>query len=75
MNILTVRRLFTFLCEGTMYAEFNSIALFTVLSLRFKHCSKDVFKVTAQGTILEYFFQELWCKHQCKIKAESTSLV
>ena len=56
MNILStcLRRLFTFVCKGTTYAEFNSVALFTVLYSRFKHCAKDVSKVTAQRTILEY---------------------
>ena len=54
MNILTARRLFTFVREGTMYAEFNSVALFTVLYSRFKHCAKDVSTFTAQCTILEY---------------------
>ena len=54
MNILTARRLFTFVREGTMYAEFNSVALFTVLYSRFKHCAKDVSTFTAQRTILEY---------------------
>ena len=53
MNILTARRLFTFVREGTMYAEFNSVALFTVLYSRFKHCAEGVSKVTAQRTILE----------------------
>ena len=53
MNILTVTHLFTFLREGTMNAEFNSIILCTVLYLRFQHCAKDVSKVTAQHTILE----------------------
>ena len=48
--------LFTFLCEGTMHAEFNSIILFTVLYSRFRHCAKDVSKVTAQRTILECSF-------------------
>ena len=56
MNILTARRLFTFVREGTMYAEFNSVALFTVLYSRFKHCAKDVSTFTAQRTILEYIF-------------------
>ena len=53
MNILTARRLFTFVRDGTMYAEFNSVALFTVLYSRFKHCAKDVSMFTAQRTILE----------------------
>ena len=53
MNILTVSHLFTFVPEGTMHAEFNSVILFTVLYSRFQHCAKDVFKVTAQRTILE----------------------
>ena len=39
--------------EGMMHAEFNSVVLFTVLYSRFKHCTKDVSKVTAQHTILE----------------------
>ena len=46
--------LFTFVREGTMHPEFNSVILFTVLYSRFKHCAKDVSKVTAQHTILEY---------------------
>ena len=54
MNILTARRLFTFVREGTMYAEFNSVALFTVLYSWFKHCAKDVSTFTAQRTILEF---------------------
>ena len=45
--------LFTFVREGTMYTEFNSVVLFTVLYLRFQHCAKGVSKVTAQRTILE----------------------
>ena len=57
MNILTTdftaSRLFTFIREGMMYIEFNSVTLFTVLYSRFKHCAKDVSKVTAQRTILE----------------------
>ena len=47
MNILTVRRLFTFVREGTMYAEFNCVALFAVLYSRFKHCAKDASMFTA----------------------------
>ena len=38
-----------------MYVEFNSVALFTVLYSRFMNCAKDVSKVTAQPTILEFF--------------------
>ena len=57
MNILTIyfiaSRLFTFVREGMMYVEFNSVTLFTVLYLRFLNCAKDVSKVTAQPTILE----------------------
>ena len=34
--------------------EFNSVVLFTVLYSQFKHCAKDVSKVTAQRTILEW---------------------
>ena len=33
--------------------RFQQCALFTVLYSRFKHCAKDVFKDTAQRTILE----------------------
>ena len=44
--------LFTCVREGTMYAEFKSVVLFTVLYSRFQHCAKDVSKVT----ILEYCF-------------------
>ena len=58
MNILTtyftVSHLFTFVREGMMYVEFNSVTLFTVLYSRFLNCAKDVSKVTAQPTILEY---------------------
>ena len=57
MNILTnftASCLFTFVREGTMCVEFNSVILFTILYSRFKHCAKDVCKVTAQRTILEY---------------------
>ena len=60
MNILTIyftaSRLFTFVHEGMMYVEFNSVTLFTVLYSRFPNCEKDVSKVTAQPTILEYSF-------------------
>ena len=49
----TVSRLFTFVREGMMYIEFNSVTLFTVLYSRFLNCAKDVSKVTAQPTILE----------------------
>ena len=48
--------LFTFVREGTMDAEFNSVVLFAILYWRFQHCAKDVFKVTAQRTILEFGF-------------------
>ena len=58
MNILTsyftASRLFTFVRRILMYVEFNSVALFTVLYSRFMNCAKDVSKVTAQPTILEY---------------------
>ena len=58
MNILTTyftaSRLFTFVREGMMYVEFNSVTLFTVLYLRFLNCAKDVSRVTAQPTILEW---------------------
>ena len=37
-----------------MHAEFNSVVLFTVLYSQFLNCAKDVSKVTAQPTILEY---------------------
>ena len=57
MNTLTTyftaSRLFTFVREGMMYVEFNSVTLFTVLYSRFLNCAKDVSKVTAQPTILE----------------------
>ena len=33
MNILTASHLFTFVCEGMMHAEFNSVTLFTILWL------------------------------------------
>ena len=45
--------MFTFVREGMMYVEFNSVTLFTVLYSRFLNCAKDVSKVTAQPTILE----------------------
>ena len=48
-------RLFTIVREGTMHIESNSVVLFTVLYSRFQHCAKDVSKVTAQRTILEYY--------------------
>ena len=58
MNILTsyftASRLFTFVRRILMYVEFNSVALFTVLYSRFMNCAKDVSKVTAQPTILEF---------------------
>ena len=46
--------LFTFVRQGTVHAEFNSVVLFTVLYSRLQHCAKDVFTFTAQPTILEY---------------------
>ena len=49
----TVSCLFTFVRER-MYVEFNSVTLFTVLYSRFLNCTKDVSKVTAHPTILEY---------------------
>ena len=49
--------LFTFVREGTMHAEFNSVVLFTVLYSRFQHCAKDVSTFTAQPTILELGLQ------------------
>ena len=62
MNILTIyftaSRLFTFVRERMMDVEFNSITLFTVLYSRFLNCAKDVSKVTAQPTILEYHTAE-----------------
>ena len=54
MNILTANHLFTFVCEGMIYVEFNSVSLFTVLYSQFLNCAKDVSKVTVQPTILEY---------------------
>ena len=48
----SIASLFTFVCEGTMYAEFNSVVLFTVLYSRFQHWAKDVSTFTAQPTIL-----------------------
>ena len=45
--------MFTFVHEGTMYVEFNSVTLFAVLYTRFLNWTKDVSKVTAQPTILE----------------------
>ena len=63
MNILTTyftaSRLFTFVREGMMYVEFNSVALFTVLYSRFMNCAKDVSKVTAQPTILELLLKDI----------------
>ena len=59
MDILTTyftaSHLFTFAREGIMYEEFNSVTLFTVLYSRFLNCAKDVSKITAQPTILEYY--------------------
>ena len=48
--------LFTFVREGMMCIEFNSVILFTVLYSQFLNCAKDVSKVTVQPTIffLEY---------------------
>ena len=61
MNILTTyftaSRLFTFVREGMMYAEFKSVTLFTVLYSRYLNCAKDVSKVTAQPTILEFLIR------------------
>ena len=58
MNILTTyftaNHLFTFIREGMIYVEFNSVTLFTVLYSQFLNCAKDVSKVIAQPTILEY---------------------
>ena len=63
MNILTTNFttscLFTFVSEGTMCTAFNSVILFTVLYSRFKHCTKDVSKVTAQRTILEFNIDQI----------------
>ena len=36
--------------------RFQQRALFTILYSLFKHCAKDMSKVTAQRTILEYIF-------------------
>ena len=52
----TASCLFTFVYEGTIYAEFNSVVLYTILYSRFEHCTKDVPKVTLQRAILEYLF-------------------
>ena len=49
----TASRLFTFIHEGMMYIEFNSITLFTILYSRFLNCAKDVSTFTVQATILE----------------------
>ena len=54
MFYFTVSCLFTFVREGIMYVEFNSVTLFTILYSRFLNCAKDVSKVTAHPTILEY---------------------
>ena len=63
MNILTTyftaSRLFTFVREGIMYVEFNSVTLFTVLYSRFLNYAKDVSMATAQPTILEYSIQNV----------------
>ena len=65
MNILTTyftaSCLFTFVREGMMYVEFNSVTLFTVLYSRFLICAKDVSKVTAQPTILELRITVNYC--------------
>ena len=42
--------LFTFVREGMVHAEFNSVVLFTVPYSRFQHCTKALSKVTAQHT-------------------------
>ena len=36
-----------------MHIELNSVTLFTILSLRFKNCAKDVSMVAVQTAILE----------------------
>ena len=53
LNILTASHMFTFVGEGTMHTEFNSVILFKVLYSRFQHYAKDVSKVTAQHTIFQ----------------------
>ena len=55
---------FTFVREGMMYVEFNSVTLFTILYSRFLNCAKDVSKVTAQPTILESVLKP-WKQHNC----------
>ena len=55
----TTNHLFTFVREGMIYVEFNSVTLFTVLYSRFLNCAKDMSKVTAHPTILEYVTQVL----------------
>ena len=63
MNILTIyftaSSLFTFVREGMVYIEFNSITLFTILYLQFLNFAKDVSKVTVQPTILEYLIKHI----------------
>ena len=60
MNILTpyftASSLLTFVREGMMNVDFNSVTLFTVLYLRFLNCAKDMSTFTAQRTILQYGF-------------------
>ena len=60
MNILTTyftaSHLFTFIHEGMMYLEFNSVTLFTILYSRFLNCAKDVSKgPQKQSIILQYW--------------------
>ena len=55
----TASCLFTFVREGTMYVGFNSVTLFAVPYTRFLNCAKDVSKVTAQPTILEFTLKSL----------------
>ena len=78
MNILTtyftVNRLFTFVRKGMMYVEFNSITLITVLYSRFLNYAKDVSKVTAQPTILEYVFTVSNCCVQKIISTKNIQL-
>ena len=53
MNILTAIVVCLHLYVKGRCTRFQQRALFTVLYSRFKHCAKDVSKVTAQPTILE----------------------
>ena len=59
-NLRFILPLVVYICmQRMMHAEFNRIVLFTILYSQFQHCAKEVSKVTAQRTILEYYNKEL----------------